>query len=162
MSARRAAAAWKHLRRASPRVRVYASGLGPDDVAATASPKVAAGYRAFKLKVGFDSARDVANLAVLRDALGAAATTWSTRTRLDGRRRACAHRRARAVRGPLGRGAAARRRADGHWRALASSCGAARRGREPARRRCLRDAIDAGILAFVQPDVGKWGGMAAV
>jgi len=162
MCARRAGVPlWKHLGGASPRVRVYASGLGPDEVAATALAKVAAGYRAFKLKVGFDSARDVANLAALRDALGAAATimvdanqAW-TADDAPARIAELAPFGLHWVEEPL--------RADApiaDWRALASSCGAPLAAGENLRGAdAFRDAIDAGILAFVQPDVGKWGGI---
>ena len=53
MAARRAGVPlWKHLG-GSPRVRVYASGIGPERVAEVAIAKRAEGYRAFKLKVGF-------------------------------------------------------------------------------------------------------------
>ena len=55
-------------------MRVYASGIGPDDVVEIALARRAEGYRAFKLKVGMDAARDRANLAALRDALGEDAT----------------------------------------------------------------------------------------
>jgi len=162
MSARRAGVPlWKHLGGDSPRVRVYASGLGPDDVAATALSKIAAGYRAFKLKVGFDSARDVANLAALRDALGPAATimvdanqAWTTGD-APARIAELAPFDLHWVEEPL--------RADApmaDWRALASSCGVSLAAGENLRGvEAFRDAIDAGILAFVQPDVGKWGGI---
>jgi len=162
MSARRAGVPlWKHLGGDSPRVRVYASGLGPDDVATTALAKIAAGYRAFKLKVGFDSARDVANLAALRDALGPAATimvdanqAWTTGD-APARIAELAPFDLHWVEEPL--------RADApmaDWRALASSCGVSLAAGENLRGvEAFRDAIDAGILAFVQPDVGKWGGI---
>ena len=165
MSARRAGVPlWKHLGGDSPRVRVYASGLGPDDVAATALSKIAAGYRAFKLKVGFDSARDVANLAALRDALGPAATimvdanqAW-TPGDAPARIAELAPFGLHWVEEPL--------RADApmaDWRALASSCGVSLAAGENLRGvEAFRDAIDAGILAFVQPDVGKWGGIGGV
>jgi len=165
MSARRAGVPlWKHLGGDSPRVRVYASGLGPDDVAATALSKIAAGYRAFKLKVGFDSARDVANLAALRDALGPAATimvdanqAWTTGD-APARIAELAPFDLHWVEEPL--------RADApmaDWRALASSCGVSLAAGENLRGvEAFRDAIDAGILAFVQPDVGKWGGIGGV
>src|SRR5688572_2482041 len=75
MSARRAGEPlWKHLGGESARVRVYASGLGPDDVVKTAAAKRAEGFRAFKLKVGFAGGRNRDNLAALRDAMGKEAT----------------------------------------------------------------------------------------
>jgi D-galactarolactone cycloisomerase len=74
MDARRAGLPlWRHLG-GTPRIRVYASGIGPDHVTEVAETKHRQGYRAFKLKVGFGMERDVANLAALRSALGANAT----------------------------------------------------------------------------------------
>ena len=71
MAARRAKLPlWQLLGGNSARVRVYASGIGPDKVVAVALAKQAQGYRAFKLKVGFGAERDMANLAAMRAALG--------------------------------------------------------------------------------------------
>ena len=161
-SARRAGAPlWKHLGAASPRVHVYASGIGPDDVVPTALAKAAAGYRAFKLKVGFDRQRDVANLAGLRDALGASATIMVDANQAwtpgEARERIAdlAPYRPHWIEEPL--------RADAplaDWRALAAACGVPLAAGENLRGDgAFRDAIDAGALAFVQPDVGKWGGI---
>lgn len=52
------------------RVTVYASGINPDGALTVVQRKHAQGYRAFKLKIGFDDAQDIANLAALRDRLG--------------------------------------------------------------------------------------------
>ncbi|CAG9166720.1 mandelate racemase/muconate lactonizing enzyme family protein [Cupriavidus respiraculi] len=51
-------------------VPVYASGINPTEPEALALAKRDEGYRAFKLKVGFGEARDMANLRGMRDALG--------------------------------------------------------------------------------------------
>jgi len=61
---------WKMLGGHSPQVRVYASGLNPTDPQVLAADKLAQGYRAFKLKVGFGLDRDTANLRALRQAIG--------------------------------------------------------------------------------------------
>ncbi len=61
---------WKMLGGHSPRVRVYASGLNPTDPQVLAADKLAQGYRAFKLKVGFGLERDTANLRALRKVIG--------------------------------------------------------------------------------------------
>jgi L-alanine-DL-glutamate epimerase-like enolase superfamily enzyme len=53
------------------RLPVYASGIGPDAAVAKAERAVAAGFRAIKLKVGFDAAADRRNVASVRDAVGA-------------------------------------------------------------------------------------------
>ena len=152
---------WRFLGGRDPRVRVYASGLGPDDVVATARAKRDAGYRAFKLKVGFDAARDVANLAAMREALGDDATimvdanqAW-TPAEAPARIAALAPFRPHWVEEPM--------RADrpaNAWHALSRACGVPLAAGENLRgESAFRDAIDAGYLAFVQPDVGKWGGL---
>jgi D-galactarolactone cycloisomerase len=61
---------WKMLGGHSPQVRVYASGLNPTDPQVLAADKLAQGYRAFKLKVGFGRDRDIANLRALRQVIG--------------------------------------------------------------------------------------------
>ncbi len=52
------------------RVPVYASDINPEGALAVVQSKHAQGYRAFKLKIGFDDAQDIANLAALRSWLG--------------------------------------------------------------------------------------------
>ena len=77
---RRGLPLWRHLARdgaADDRravVPVYASGINPDRPGDTVAALRAAGYTAFKRKVGFGEARDVANLAAVRAAAGADAT----------------------------------------------------------------------------------------
>lgn len=152
---------WRHLGGTHGRVRVYASGLGPDDVASVALARRAQGYRAFKLKVGFGTQRDCANLAALRSALGDAATimtdanqAWTpdeAAARID----ELAPYRPLWIEEPL----LADEPAEA-WRALAArspvpiAAGENIRGL-PA----FEAALDGGHLAFVQPDVGKWGGV---
>jgi len=60
-------------RRHTNRGPLDASGIGPERVVDIALAKRAAGYRAFKLKIGFGAARDRANLAALRHRYGLAA-----------------------------------------------------------------------------------------
>jgi len=162
LAARRAGVPlWKHLGGASGRVRVYASGLGPDEVVETALAKRAAGYRAFKLKVGMNAARDRANLAALRDALGADATimidanqAWSPAEALE----------RIAELAPLGphwmeEPIAADEPADA-WSLLAERVGVPLAAGENLRGEAAFDAaIAGGYLKVVQPDVGKWGGI---
>jgi L-alanine-DL-glutamate epimerase-like enolase superfamily enzyme len=143
------------------RVRVYASGLGPDYVTETALRKKAEGFEAFKFKVGFTAERDRTNFAEIRAALGSEAVimvdanqAWSP-------------------------GTAARRIADlapfspywveeplaadepiSQWRELAGQCGVPLAAGENLRGMgAFNEALDAGYLAFVQPDVAKWGGI---
>ena len=161
LAARRAGVPlWKHLG-GQPRLRVYASGIGPDAVARIALAKRSEGYRAWKLKVGFGSKRDVENLAALRQALGPDATimcdanqAW-TPDEAPARIEDLAPFRPHWIEEPI-----AADHPHAAWSALAQAseiplaAGENLRGRD-----AFVDAIDAGYLAFLQPDVGKWGGI---
>lgn len=61
---------WRLLGGRSAAIPVYASGLNPSAPEKLAAQKLAEGYRAFKLKVGFGRERDRANLEALRAAVG--------------------------------------------------------------------------------------------
>lgn len=162
MAARRAGAPlWRHLGAASPRVRVYASGIGPDRVTALALAKRAQGFRAFKLKVGFGPDRDRANLAAMREALGDEATimldanqAWSP-DEAPARIAELASFRPLWIEEPI-----AADRPMGEWRALARASPVPLAAGENIRGLdAYRAMIDEGVLGFVQPDVGKWGGI---
>jgi len=162
MAARRAGVPlWKLLGGANNRVRAYASGLGPNRVADIALAKRAEGFRAFKLKVGFDPARDRENFASLRAALGEDATimidanqAWAPIEAAD-RIAALAPFHPLWVEEPM----LADESPDA-WRALAASSAIPLAAGENIRGQLAFDeAIDGGWLRFVQPDVGKWGGI---
>ena len=161
MAARRAnVPLWKHLG-GQPRLRVYASGLGPADVVRIALAKRDEGFRAFKLKVGFDPQTDVANLGALRDALGDDAAimcdanqAW-TPDDAPSRIAELAPFRPFWIEEPIPAD-----HSHAAWRALAQSSAVPLAAGENLRGRdAFVDAIDAGYLKFVQPDVGKWGGI---
>lgn len=61
---------WRYLGGSSDEIGVYASGLNPDRPQDVAAARLAEGYRAFKLKIGFGEERDLANLSALRELLG--------------------------------------------------------------------------------------------
>jgi L-alanine-DL-glutamate epimerase-like enolase superfamily enzyme len=61
---------WRYLGGGSDEVGVYASGINPDRPQDVAAARLAEGYRAFKLKIGFGEERDIANLSALRELLG--------------------------------------------------------------------------------------------
>lgn len=151
---------WQHLSGTNA-VRVYASGIGPEDVAAIAVAKRAEGYRAFKLKVGFGTQRDVANLAAMRAALGPAAMimldanqAW-TPADAAARIAELAPFAPHWIEEPI-----AADHAHATWRALASTSAVPLAAGENLRGRdAFAQAIDVGYLQFVQPDVGKWGGI---
>ena len=162
MSARRAGQPlWKHLGGTNPRVRVYASGLGPDDIVKTAAAKRAEGFRAFKLKVGFAGGRNRDNLATLREAVGRDATimvdanqAWSAEAapaRIKELLPCAPH----WIEEPI----AADETLD-TWKRLFADTGAPLAAGENIRGEAdFAAAINAGFLRFVQPDVGKWGGI---
>ena len=162
MSARRAGVPlWKHLGGTNAKVRVYASGLGPDAVGRMASDKRAEGFRAFKLKVGFSPARDHANLAELRDAAGPGATLmvdanqgWTpeqARAEIEVLQPFRLH----WVEEPIPADESVQT-----WQQLAAHTGAALAAGENLRGLTeFGAALEAGYLRFVQPDVGKWGGI---
>jgi len=122
----------------------------------------AAGYRAFKLKVGFGAERDVANLAAMREALGPDATimcdanqAWNTTDDAVARIAELAPYRPLWIEEPIP--------ADcphDAWRSLAASSAIPLAAGENLRgQQAFDEAVDAGYLRFVQPDVGKWGGI---
>jgi D-galactarolactone cycloisomerase len=161
MSARRAnEPLWRFLGGSSARVAVYASGIGPNDVVDVALLKRAEGYRAFKLKVGFGDERDVANLRDLREALGNA-TIMTDANQAWRPQDAARHIEQIApfaphwVEEPI-----AADEPPSAWRDLASSSAVPLAAGENIRgRAAFEQAIDCGALRFVQPDVGKWGGI---
>ena len=162
MSARRAGLPlWRHLGGSSGRVRVYASGIGPDKVVEVALAKQREGYRAFKLKVGFGSERDVANLGALRAALGADAVIMCDANQAWVGEQAAlriaelAPFRPFWIEEPIGAD-----QPHETWQALARASAVALAAGENLRGEdAFAQAICAGYLRFVQPDVGKWGGV---
>lgn len=162
MAARRAGVPlWRLLGGTSGRVKVYASGLGPQDVVDHALRKRAEGYRAFKLKVGFGAERDLANLRDLRAALGAqvpimtdANQAWTPEDaiRCIG---ALAPFEPYWIEEPIAADEPA-----AAWRSVAAGSAVPLAAGENLRGRdAFADAIDGGWLRVVQPDVGKWGGI---
>ena len=61
---------WRLLGGRSGRIKVYASGINPGGARQTAEAALKRGHRAMKLKVGFDTETDLANLAALRAVVG--------------------------------------------------------------------------------------------
>ena len=163
MAARRAGCRCGSILGGRPRVRVYASGLGPDACRRDRARQARRRLSRVQAEGGHSVAkRDLANLARCAKR---SATRRDDHVRrepgLGAGRSARAHRRARAASTALDRGTdrgrRASRRVEQSRRAQARS---ARRRREPARanRRSTRRS-PAGYLRFVQPDVGKWGGI---
>jgi D-galactarolactone cycloisomerase len=141
-------------------VPVYATGINPDEPERFAAARYAEGHRAFKLKTGFDNARDLRNLRAMREAVGAAAVL------------ACDANQALSVEAAIEFARAAAPinlqwfeeaiRVDAppsHWRALADASPIPLAGGENLQGAQFDDAIADSVLRVLQPDVTKWGGI---
>ena len=150
---------WRLLGGKSPAVPVYASGLNPTGPEVLAAEKLAQGYRAFKLKVGFGLERDIANLKALRGVIGDlplmvdANQAWDVDTAIE----------MAAALGNFGLGWLEEPlRADRQWSewqhlAQGTSIGLAA-GENLAGFAAFEHALESHALAVVQPDIAKWGG----
>ncbi len=138
---------------------VYASGLNPTEPEILAARMRAQGYRAFKLKIGFGRARDLANMKALRHVIGElplmvdANQAWDLDT---ARELAPALEEHRPVwlDEPL--------RVDRPWTewqqlAAGTSIGFAA-GENIAGFAAFDAALESHALRVVQPDLAKWGG----
>ena len=158
-------ALWRLLQGASsdvqaPSIPVYASGLNPTAPEALAAAKLAEGYRAFKLKVGFGDARDEANLRALRQVIGAdlplmvdANQGWDVDAAIAAGRRMAAHGLGwleEPIRADAPQEAWARVAAEQPLPLAA--------GENLAGHARFEAAIRCGFLQVIQPDIGKWGG----
>lgn len=153
-------ALWRVLGGSSPVLSLYASGLNPTQPEMLAASCHAAGFRAFKLKVGFGRDRDHGNLQALRGAVGDcelmvdANQAWDLETA-----------RAEAIAlAPFGlRWLEEPLRADrpwSEWKDLAAVSPVVLAGGENlAGDKAFDHALSAGALQVVQPDLAKWGGI---
>lgn len=153
---------WRLLGGQGGEVPVYASGLNPTQPERLAAERHADGFRAFKLKVGFGTQRDLANLQALREAVGGCALmvdanqAWSLQAALE-------HAAAfepfglRWLEEPL-----RATRPWSEWRELAARAPMPlAAGENLAGFEAFEQALDARCLAVVQPDLAKWGGFSA-
>ena len=152
---------WRLLGGTDGGVATYASGINPDGCAETAARAMASGQRAFKLKIGFDADRDLANIAAMRAAIGPdlplmldANQAWT----LDEALRMAPRLEAFGIgwlEEPL--------RADRpwvEWRTLHKAMGIAlAAGENLSGDASFAAAIEANVLGVVQPDIAKWGGI---
>lgn len=152
---------WRYLGGRSDAVKVYASGINPERPEAVVAARLAEGYRAFKLKIGFDEDRDLRNLHVVRELVGHdlplmadANQGWSLEQ--------ASHMAGRIAGFDLG-WLEEPLRADrpwSEWQVLAGLTRIPLAGGEnvlgfPA----FDAAIGSGALAVLQPDLAKWGGI---
>ena len=141
-------------------VPVYATGINPDQPERFAAARYAEGHRAFKLKTGFDNARDLRNLRAMREAVGEAAVLTCDANQALSVDAAIEFARAAAPINLQWFEEAIRVDAPpGHWRALADASPIPLAGGENFQGRQFDDAIADCVLRVLQPDVTKWGGI---
>lgn len=151
---------WRVLGGSDPTVRVYASGINPAGARDTAARALAAGHRAFKLKVGFDPGEDRDNLRGIRAEIGDlflaadANQAWSPAEALE-RLQALAELSLGWLEEPV--------RADLPWEAwrplMRAGAPPLAGGENVAGEAAFEAAIGAGVLSVIQPDLAKWGGL---
>ena len=144
-------------------IRVYASGLSPDDPGPIAEQAVRHGFTAAKLKVGTDAALDGRNAKAVLDALGSGGTLmldvnqrW-TREEAPGAINTLAEYSPLWMEEPIP--------ADepiSAWQALARVSTVPLAAGENLRGTAVfDDYLASGAVRYLQPDIGKWGGYSA-
>ena len=151
---------WRMLGGVKDRIAVYASGLNPTRPEVLAGKRHAAGFRAFKLKIGFGRERDLTNLTSLRAGLGNGADLMVDANQAWSLEEAKAMLPALSPFGlawleePL--------RADrpwAEWRTLKGETSIPlAAGENVIGFQGFGAALDADVLGVVQPDIAKWGG----
>jgi len=140
-------------------VRAYASGLNPERPELLATSMRERGHRAFKLKVGFDQKRDLANLKVLRETLGPdvaimvdANQAWDVET--AGKMAAqIASYNVAWLEEPIRADSP-----DADWLKMARTSPIPLAAGENMRASDFDRVMSSGYISVVQPDLGKWGG----
>jgi D-galactarolactone cycloisomerase len=143
------------------RVPVYASGINPDQPLAVVQRKHAEGYRAFKLKIGFDDTQDLANIASLRDWLGPKVNLMADVNQAWSLEKALAMLPLLANHGlawleePLRTDSSA-----SQWQQLkAQTQTPLAAGENLMGAASFDNALQSKALAVLQPDIAKWGGI---
>lgn len=141
-------------------VPVYATGINPDQPEVFAAARQAEGHRAFKLKIGFEMQRDLANLRAMREVLGQGAViacdanqAW-TLDQAIGFCREARDLELTWLEEPIRADASA-----DHWRALARASTIPLAGGENLQGAQFARALADGALQVIQPDITKWGGV---
>jgi D-galactarolactone cycloisomerase len=154
---------WRLLGGTRDRVPAYASGINPDGAVAQADAARSAGFRAFKLKIGFGAELDLANLAALRARLGPDAPIAVDANQAWELDAAIAMSEALARHAPLWleEPLAADSPVE-DWLRLAEASPVPLAAGENLRGDAAFDAaIASGALRVIQPDLAKWGGITA-
>lgn len=150
---------WQYFGGASC-VKVYASGLSPDEPGPLAEQAIRNGFRAVKLKIGVDSDVDLKNSADLRTLLGPsgklmydANQRWTVE-QADREMRRFVEFKPEWMEEPI-----AGDEPLSAWKALSATSELPLAAGENARGRTAFDEfVESGVLQFLQPDMGKWGG----
>ena len=143
------------------KVRAYASGINPGDVAAQIPIARAAGHRDFKIKTGFDRKRDIDVVAQVVDMLVEgegymldANQAWTLGAAIEFCR-ALPNLKPRWLEEPMPADSIS-----DDWSALVGSTDVAlAAGENTLGDEQFDDLIETRALNFVQPDVAKWGGI---
>jgi len=154
---------WRLLGGSQGRMPAYASGINPDGAEEQAEAARAAGFRAFKLKIGFGAELDLANMAALRSRLGPDAPIAVDANQAWDLDEAIAMSRSLARHTPLWlEEPLAADSPIEDWQRLAEASPIPLAAGENLRGDAAFDAaIAGGALRFIQPDLAKWGGITA-
>jgi len=152
---------WRYLGGATDVIRTYASGINPDNPTAIIKMKLLEGYDAFKIKVGFGEELDCQNLESARKLVGPdrllmadANQGWNlpTAKRMI---ESISHLGLLWIEEPL-----PVHSSQSDWELLSQSTSVALASGENIRgERNFMEMIDRQIFRYIQPDVGKWGGI---
>ena len=152
---------WRYLGGNSGVIRAYASGINPDNPTAIVKKKLAEGYSAFKIKVGFGDELDRQNLEKVRKLLGPdlllmadANQAWNLP---DAKRmiESISHLELLWIEEPL-----PVHSSRSNWEALSQSISVDLAGGENIRgEENFKTMVDGRLFRYIQPDVGKWGGI---
>jgi D-galactarolactone cycloisomerase len=155
-------ALWKLLGGSGSKIKVYASGINPAGSERAAEAALARGYRALKLKIGFDPVADRANLAVLRRLVGEGLLAadvnqgWTIAQALE-----LAPQLEAFDLGWLEEPIRADRPQQ-EWKELRQKIGfPLAAGENIASHAGFAEVLGERILGVVQPDIAKWGGLSA-
>lgn len=142
------------------RVEVYASGLSPDEPGPLATQAVKNGFRAAKLKVGVESAVDLKNSIELRTLLGESGKLmYDANQRWTVEQAKVEIRKFAEFKPVWMEEPIAGDEPLAAWKALAGGSVLPLAAGENARGRAAFDGfVESGVLQFLQPDMGKWGG----
>jgi L-alanine-DL-glutamate epimerase-like enolase superfamily enzyme len=154
---------WRLLGGQRDRIPAYASGINPDRAVAQAEEARVAGFRAFKLKIGFGRDIDLGNLEAMRRHLGPDAPiavdahqAWDLDQAVE-MSRALGRYEPLWLEEPLAADSPIE-----DWQRLAKASPVPLAAGENLRGDAAFDAaIAGGALGFIQPDLAKWGGISA-